>query len=171
MESRAYLKQLRISPRKVRLVADTVRGASVQDARKTLGVLIKRSSEPMLKLLNSAVANAENNFKMVESNLYVSKIFVDEGPVFKRWMPRAMGRATEILKRTSHITIILGELEEGIKRKADTDKSVSEENTGGQGKNKSGKQGISVKAAQTDTAKMKTSGEASKKKFQRRKVI
>ena len=169
MEAKAYLKQLRVSPRKARLVADTVRGVSVQDARRSLSVLIKRSSEPILKLLNSAVANAENNFKMLESNLYVSKIFVDEGPVFKRWMPRAMGRATEILKRTSHITIILGELKEGIKKTANADDSVKEKVL--DQKVKSGKQGISVKAAQNDIAKMKTGNEASKKKFQRRKVI
>jgi len=73
MEARARLKQLRVSPRKARLVADVIRGASIQDARKQLTVLVKRSSAPMLKLLNSAVANAENNLKMVESNLYVSQ--------------------------------------------------------------------------------------------------
>jgi len=169
MEARAQLKQLRVSPRKARLVADVIRGASVQDARKQLTVLVKRSSAPMLKLLNSAVANAENNFKMLESNLYVSEIFVNEGPIFKRWMPRAMGRATEILKRTSHITIVLGELEEGVKKTANSDDSVKEKAL--DQKTKSGKQGISVKAAQTDITKMKTGNEASKKKFQRRKVV
>ncbi|TRZ77788.1 50S ribosomal protein L22 [bacterium] len=182
MEVRAQLKSLRISPRKVRLVANVVRGTSIQDARRNLDILVKRSSVPMLKLLNSAVANAKNNFKIVESNLYISEIFVDEGATFKRWMPRAMGRATEILKRTSHITIVLGELTTNVERmdlpspKATARYSTNVERIDEQKDTtkrvRSHKQGISVKAAQTDTAKkMKTSNEVSKKKFQRRKVV
>lgn len=107
MEVKAYLKNLRISPRKVRLVAGLIRGKNAIDAKHQLTFLVKRSSDPMLKLLNSAIANAKNNAKISEENLIVSKIFVDGGPVLKRHMPRAFGRAFAIRKRTSHITIVL----------------------------------------------------------------
>ena len=105
----AKLNNLRISPRKVRLVADLIRGLDVSDAKVQLNFLIKRSSRPMLKLLNSAVANASHNFKLDENNLYISELIVNEGPTLKRIMPRAMGRAFYIRKRTSHITLVLEE--------------------------------------------------------------
>lgn len=103
----AKLRHLRISPRKVRLVADLIRGLKVSEAEKQLKFLPKRAAEPVLKLLNSAVANAINNFKALKENLFVAKITVDSGSTLKRWMPRAMGRATPIKKRTSHLTIVL----------------------------------------------------------------
>lgn len=103
----AKLSNLRISPRKVRLVADLIRGAKISDAQKQLAFLSKRSSDPILKLLKSAIANAKNNLKINDENLIISKIFVDGGPVLKRYMPRAFGRAGAIRKRTSHITIEL----------------------------------------------------------------
>jgi len=103
----AKLKHLRISPRKVRLVANLIRGLNVSEAEKQLKFLPKRAAEPVLKLLNSAVANALNNFKALKENLSVAKITVDSGSTLKRWMPRAMGRATPVKKRTSHITIVL----------------------------------------------------------------
>lgn len=116
------LNNLRISPRKVRLTADLIRGMKVAQARVQLGFLGKRSAEPILKLLNSAIANAKNNFKINEENLFVSKIFVDGGPVLKRHMPRAFGRAAAIMKRTSHITLVLEE-KAGIVKNTEKEKN------------------------------------------------
>ena len=111
MKVNAKLRNLRIAPRKVRLVADMIRGKSLVDARDQLKFTIKKSARPVLKLLNSAAANAENNFQLNPLNLYISKITVDEGPKNKRWKPRAMGRAGAIQKKSSHITIVLDEIE------------------------------------------------------------
>ncbi len=116
MKVKAKLNNLRISPRKVRLVIDLIRGLDVSEAKVQLNFLIKRSSKPILKLLDSAIANAKNNFKLDESNLYIAEIFVGEGPTLKRIMPRAMGRAFHIMKRTSHVTIILAERNENKKK-------------------------------------------------------
>ncbi len=109
MEVSAKLRYLRIAPRKIRLVADSVRGKSAEEARNILQFTIKKGSEPLLKLLNSAIANAKSAHSKEAENLYISKITVDEGPKFKRWMPRARGQASEIQKKTSHITLILSE--------------------------------------------------------------
>ena len=118
MEVQAHLRNLRISSRKVRLVADVIRGMNVGNAKIQLEFINKKSSQPVLKLLNSAIANARHNFNLNEDNLYISKIFINEGTTLKRWIPRAMGRASSINKRTSHITIVLDELK---------DKTVKEE--------------------------------------------
>lgn len=107
----AKLRHLRISPRKVRLVTDLVKGLSVEEAEKQLKFLNKRAARPVLKLLNSAIANAQHNASLVKEGLYVKDIAVEPGPTLKRWRPRAMGRATPIMKRTSHITIILDQKE------------------------------------------------------------
>jgi len=109
MEARAYLKHVRISPRKVKIVCDLIRGKEV--AAAILMNTPKAASEPMLKLLKSAAANAENNHNMNTDALYVDQVFVCPGPVMKRVRPRAQGRAFRILKRTSHITIVLKEKE------------------------------------------------------------
>lgn len=106
---KAQLNYLRIAPRKVRLVADLVRGRYVNDAINQLRFLNKRASIPLIKLFNSAVSNAWHNFKIAPDHLFISKLTVDEGPKLKRWMPRAFGRATEIQKKTSHITVWLEE--------------------------------------------------------------
>ena len=106
----AKLRYLRISPRKVRLVADLIRGKTVEQAQYILSFTIKRTSDPLLKLLKSAIANAKNNFHLDKDNLYISKILVDEGPKNKRFLPRARGRADQIEKKSSHITITLDEL-------------------------------------------------------------
>jgi large subunit ribosomal protein L22 len=119
----AKLRYLRIAPRKVRLVADLIRGKSVKDAEEILQFQIKRGAEPMRKLLKSAVANAKNNFKLSTENLYISKLTVDEGPKLKRWRPRARGRAYPIQKKTSHITVVLDELKQPIKSKIKNQKS------------------------------------------------
>jgi len=106
----AKLKYLRIAPRKVRLVADLIRGKSVEQAQTLLHFTVKKANEPLLKLLKSAIASARNNFQLQESNLYICKISVDEGPKYKRYMPRARGQAYEIQKKTSHVTLWLDEI-------------------------------------------------------------
>lgn len=111
MEVKAQLNKLRISPRKMRLVANFVKGMSVGKARVQLEFSSKKSSDPMLKLLNSAVANAKNNFKLDENNLYISELRVNGGPVLKRSHPRAMGRAFPIKKRTCDVILTLNELD------------------------------------------------------------
>ena len=111
MEAKAYLKYARISPRKVQIVLDLIRGKDVATAMGILKNTPKAASELLIKLLNSAVANAENNFHMDAGKLYVSECFVCPGPTLKRIMPRAQGRAYRILKRTSHMTVVLKEKE------------------------------------------------------------
>lgn len=110
----AKLNYLRIAPRKVRLVANLIKGMQVSEAEAQLLVNPKRASESVLKLLRSAVSNAKNN-KLAVEKLVVKEVRVDEGPVLKRWMPRAQGRATPIHKKSSHITLILAEAEKAVK--------------------------------------------------------
>ena len=109
MEAKAHLKYVRISPRKVQIVCDLIRGKSVGTAMGILMQTRKSASEPMIKLLKSAAANAENNHEMDPERLYVSEVFATPGPIIKRIMPRAQGRAYRINKRTSHVTIALKE--------------------------------------------------------------
>lgn len=109
MESRAVLRNVRVSPRKARLVADMIRGKDVASAIKFLGFTNKKTAPMVAKIVNSAVANAEQAGVNDPDKLYVKTIFVDEGQTMKRFMPRAMGRATKILKRSSHITVVLAE--------------------------------------------------------------
>ena len=109
MSVTAHLRYLRIAPRKIRLVADLIRGKSVEEAQRILSFLIKKGAQPILKLLKSAEDSAKKNFRLNESNLYISKIFIDEGPKYKRWRARARGMAAEIQKKTSHITLVLDE--------------------------------------------------------------
>jgi ribosomal protein L22 len=104
---RAQAKYVRCAPRKARLVVDHIRGKSVGDARAILGATPRVAARDVLKLLDSAVANAENNHELVADELKIAKVFVDEGPTLKRFQPRAQGRATRIRKRTSHMTILL----------------------------------------------------------------
>jgi ribosomal protein L22 len=107
VEVRARAKYVRSAPRKARLVMEHIRGKPVADARAILDHTPRAVSRDVLKLLNSAVANAENNFELVADDLKVSHAYVDEGPTIKRYQPRALGRATRINKRTSHMTITL----------------------------------------------------------------
>ena len=109
MEAKAKLSYLRISPRKVQIVLDLIRGKDADAAMAILKNTRRGASEYLIKLLKSAVANAENNFHMDASNLYVSECFVCPGPTLKRIMPRAKGSADRILKRTSHVTIVVAE--------------------------------------------------------------
>ena len=107
MQVTAKLKYLRIAPRKLRLVADLIRGKDVLKALAELTFLTKRGANPFLKLLESAIANAKNNFQLDEKDLYLAKVLVDEGPKLKRWRPRARGQAFPIQKKTSHLLIVL----------------------------------------------------------------
>ena len=111
MEAKATAKYIRMSPRKARLVADLIRGKNAKDALNILSFTPNRPAEPIYKVLHSAMANAENNFEMNRDELYVAQIFVDQGPVLKRFRPRARGMASKIRKPTSHITIILKQRE------------------------------------------------------------
>ena len=109
MEAKATLRYIRISPRKVGIVCDQIRGKSVAQANAILALTPKAAAEPLAKLLNSAAANAENNHQMDPEKLYVSTCYANPGPIIKRIMPRAQGRAYRINKRTSHITIGVSE--------------------------------------------------------------
>lgn len=104
------LKYLRIAPRKVRLVADLIRRKKVKEAQTILDFTVKGAAEPLSKLLKTAIADAHNNFQLDSSNLYISKITVDEGPKYKRWKARSRGIAAPIQKKTSHITLVLSEI-------------------------------------------------------------
>ena len=109
MEAEASAKYVRISPRKARAVIDLIRGKELREAEAILKFTAHKATEPIGKVLKSAAANAEHNYEMDRDLLYVKTAYVDGGPVLKRVMPRAQGRADVIKKRTSHITIIVGE--------------------------------------------------------------
>ena len=109
MEARAIAKHVRIAPRKIRIVADLVRGKNVSEAMEILKFTPKVGSKVVEKVIRSAAANAENNFNMERKKLYITKIWANQGPTLKRFMPRAQGRATAIRKRTSHIEVIVKE--------------------------------------------------------------
>ena len=109
MQYKFHLNNLRIAPRKVRLVVALIKGSPVGEAEIQLKFQSKRAALPVLKLLKSGIASAVNNFNLSPDNLYVANIFVDEGQTLKRFRPRAFGRAGAIHKKTSHITLVLGE--------------------------------------------------------------
>ncbi|MBU0479751.1 MAG: 50S ribosomal protein L22 [Proteobacteria bacterium] len=109
MEAKAFAKQIRISPQKARLVADLVRGKDVGSAINTLRFMPKKGARIIRKIIESALANAGQNEAIDVDTLYVKTIFIDGGPMMKRIRPRAQGRANRILKRTSHITVVLDE--------------------------------------------------------------
>ncbi len=127
MLTSAKLRYLRIAPRKVRLVGDSIRGKKTEEAKDILKFTLKKGADPFLKLLNSAVANARINFQADPENLYISQILVDEGPKYKRWRPRARGQAYPIQKKTSHITIVLAEIEKGKKKEIVLEKETKKE--------------------------------------------
>ncbi len=109
MEARAIAKYIRIAPRKVRIVADLIRGKSIAEAFAILQHTPKVASEVIEKVLKSAVANAEHNYEMNVDALYVSTVYVDQGPTLKRIHPRSRGQAFKILKRSSHVTVMVKE--------------------------------------------------------------
>ena len=107
MNITAKLNDYRQSPRKVRLVANLIRGKQAERAVELLSLTVKRAADPILNLLNSAIANAKNNFSLAVADLYVKSLSVDNGPILYRRMPRARGVAYPIRKRTSHVTLVL----------------------------------------------------------------
>jgi large subunit ribosomal protein L22 len=109
MEARAVAKYIRMSPQKMRLVVDLVRGKRVEEAKQILLFTRKYAAGPVRKVLQSALANAKQNPDIDENILFVKEIFVDQGPSLKRWRARAQGRAAAIKKRMSHITVVLDE--------------------------------------------------------------
>jgi len=116
MEIKASLNQLRMSPRKVRLVADIVRGMKTDKALDQLRFGDKKAVSPILKLVESALANAVNNYDLDKDNLFIKSIMIDEGATLKRWTPKAQGRATTIRKRSCHIHLTLAELKDSGKK-------------------------------------------------------
>lgn len=109
MQAKANVKYVRIAPRKVQLVIDLIRGKQVGDAIAILRHTPKAASPVVEKLLNSAIANAEHNYSLDPNSLVISQAYVNHGPIMKRFRPRAMGRASRINKRTSHITLVVSE--------------------------------------------------------------
>lgn len=110
MQITAKLNNLRMSSRKVRLAANLVKGLSAKEAKAQLQFMNKKAAKIILKLLNSGTSNAKHNFNLDENNLFIEKLIVEAGPSLKRWLPRAMGRATPILKRTSAVSLVLSEV-------------------------------------------------------------
>lgn len=108
-EARAIAKYIRISPRKIREVVDLIRGKDLREALAILRYTPRRASDPVAKVVKSAAANAEHNYEMNRDSLYVAECYVDQGPIIKRFQPRAMGRADLLRRRTSHITVVVKE--------------------------------------------------------------
>ncbi len=131
MEIKASLRYYRAAPRKMRLVADLIRKKRVDSAIVILNFLPKKAAQPILKLLESAIANAKNNFGVKDeeiNNFYIKKITIDEGPKLKRFRPVARGSAHEIQKKTSHVNLILDEKEELEKNKDNSIKGKTDKN-------------------------------------------
>lgn len=114
-EVKAKLNNLRISPRKTRLVVNLLRGKNINEALSQLEFMVKRSSDPIKKLISSAVANAENNFNMVKDNLFIKTFLVDEGAKLLRYRAKGFGKSEPIQKKTSLVTLVLGEKVPGLK--------------------------------------------------------
>jgi len=112
MEVRATAKYIRMSPRKVKLIADAVRGRPVPEVLAALAMMPQSAAFAVAKAVMSAAANAENNYGLSPNELYVARVLANEGPTIKRWRPRAHGRVSPLLKRSSHITVVVEELEE-----------------------------------------------------------
>ncbi len=112
MQAKATAKYMRVSPRKMKFVCDMVRGKNVDEALSILRFTPRKGADILEKVVKSAVANAENNFDMDRDSLYVAEVYANQGPTLKRWRPRAQGRAYKILKRTSHISVVVKEKEE-----------------------------------------------------------
>jgi large subunit ribosomal protein L22 len=159
---KAKLKNLRISPRKVRVSADMVRNCDVKEAIFRLESTVKRANEPVKKLIESAMANAQNNFDLNVEDLRVSDIQVGEGITLKRWTPRAYGRATQILKRSSHVYLIL-EADKGTKKSVDKkDKDDKKEVTASDDKTEGKKETVEKVEAKKDNV----SGDTKKGHFE-----
>ncbi len=142
MDVRAKAKFIRISPKKVRLVADLVREMKTDKAIAQLNFTNKKATKPIKKLIDSAIANATNNYNLDKNNLFVKEVWIDEGPTLHRWMPRAHGRATPIRKRTSHIALTVGEIKDSGEvepKKQEVEEPVKLEDLAKQGQEDTGK--------------------------------
>ncbi len=151
MEAKSYLNYLRVAPRKMRLVADLVRNKKADKAQALLSFSQKKGAPIVLKLLNSCISNAKNNLNLKEESLMIKEIKVDEGPKLKRWRARSKGRAMQIQKKTSHVTLIL-EGEIGTQKKEDKEKK--EIKKVGKIKTKRAEKGESKVDKQKNTKKM-----------------
>jgi large subunit ribosomal protein L22 len=109
MDAKAVIRYTRMSPRKARIVANMIRGKDIDEAMAILRLQQRKAAKVMRKLLVSAIANAHTNHQLEVDNLVVKTVLVDGGPILKRWMPRAMGRANRMNRRTAHVTIVVGE--------------------------------------------------------------
>jgi len=168
MKVKAELKYLRIAPRKTRLIVDLIRRKKIGPAQAILSFAVKKGAEPILKLLNSAIASAKNDFQLDPENLYISKITVDEGPKYKRWRPRSRGMAHGIQKKTSHIKIVLEEVVEGKKVEKETIKENIKEKPASAKSSSEAKPKFEAKR-ELETPKPKAQNKI--KKFFRRKSI
>ena len=156
MQVSAKLNNLRISAKKVRLVAALVRKLPVERALDQIKFIPKLSSRPISKLIKSAVANAEHNFNLEKNNLFIKEIKVDEGKPLKRWMPKAHGRATVLKKHSCHITLILGEIKDSGAKQAKVVKLEAPVKLGAKPKEDEGvKVSKSEKSAPEDTKEEK----------------
>jgi len=154
MEIKAQVKHLRTSARKTRLVVNLVRGMQVEKALDQLKFVNKQVTRSVAKLINSAIANAENTYELSKDNLFIKEIRVDEGATLKRWMPRAHGRATPIRKRTSHIKLVLGEIKDSGEKKAKKQKIEAPVKLGGETKKeKEAKEDVAKKVDEKVTDK------------------
>lgn len=175
MSITAKLRYLRIAPRKVRLVADMIRGKTASEARVLLSFCNKKAALPILKLLNSALANAKSQQNKEEDMLFISKITVDEGPKLKRWRARSRGQAFEIQKKTSHINLVLDEitdkLKEKMKKKAKKKEAVFEKKEVSESKPKEKEIKEELKTKQKLKLKSKPKIEKEAKKPTTKKII
>jgi large subunit ribosomal protein L22 len=167
MKVQAHLKNYRMSPRKVRPVANLVKGLPVSEASDRLLICVNKPAEAIAKLIASAVANAENNFQLDKNALFVKDCTVHEGMKLKRWMPRAQGRATRILKRMSHITVVLEtRSEDSVSKSAPKDSTMEKkEKRTKKVEKKSEKEGKN-----SAKAKSETKGKSIKKTSTKKKV-
>lgn len=163
MEVKAVGKYVKVQPRKVRIVADKVRGALAARSAVILGFHPSKAAQMLRKVIISAIANAENNHGLSPENLRIAQVMVDEGPRQKRIQPRAMGRAFRILKKTSHITVVVEEIEGETPKKTKTTKAKSRPSFGepkrGKAKAKAKAAEIKEVAAETQVEETKTAGE------------
>ncbi len=165
-EVKAQLNGLRMAPRKVRAVVNLVKGKDVVNALNQMEFLMKRPVLPLIKLINSAIASAENNFSMVKENLYIKEFLVNEGIKLKRYMPRAQGRAGEIQKKTSRVKLVLGERVAGLKKQVSDKKVQKEIKTNEDEKSETKKHEVKTELGK----KGKTLGGLGKRIFQRKAI-
>ncbi len=169
MHVTAHLKNLRISPRKVRLVSGVLRGMDAQRAQHQLTYLTKRSALPIHKLLDSAMANAYNNFGLVKDNLFIQDILVNEGRKLKRYRPKGFGSTSPIEKKTSHITIVLAEKIAGLKAdKSARDTEVADDS--GRAKDATKAKSPTLRAPSETRSAPKTAGSLKGKLFRRKAI-